>query len=154
MQVFLFFSLYCVLFREQPYAHFHDAILPEEISHLSFLQHPLSRTGKKNVVHKIRLFKTEYEAISRFVKFSRTLIFSILETNPGPSSPKWNVENNKMPPLHRAARGNCAVFRGPFLTSGTSSRSSLERSITRSCRIVSDKRSHNKKLLPAKYFWM
>lgn len=66
-------------------------------------------------------------------------LYAILETNPGPSSPKWNVENNKMPPLHRAAsRGNYAVFHGPFLTSGTSSRSSLERSITRSCRMVSD----------------
>lgn len=94
----------------------------------------LSRTGKKNVVRKIRLFKMWVWSDIALRKISSDPTHS---SRGIPGHPPRSGMSKKIK-CYPGYRGNCAVFRGPFLTSGMSSRSFLERSITRSCRMVSD----------------
>lgn len=100
------------------YAHFHDATLPEEISHLSFLWRPISyrRTSSATSICS-KLSK----AISRFVTFPRT---PCKPREGFPNRPFFKVKNIKCHPF--LLWGNYAVFREFFLTSGMSNRSFLD----------------------------
>jgi len=132
----IFFTAFCFA-----NVHLHDAALPEEISHfystvISYRQkerrsqNPLVQNWVWNDVALRKISSDPHAILKRDlgIFFPKWKYF-----------PPWNVEKNNATPSSRCiGRGNCAVFRGPFLTSRTSSRSSLERSITRSCRMVSD----------------